>query len=132
MSAADTPVLAACQCGDDPELQLLRDLILHDVNQYDASLIAFGHAPRSTAPAWVQTLWARLEARRAGNKVRADLGMPELPIRFQKSDLPLSALLEEDARQFQLGVKNLIRSVRSTRALVTLLPRVPAQRSAVE
>lgn len=109
MTAAETPVLATCECGDDPALQLLRDLILHDVDQYDASLIAFGHAPRTTAPAWVHRTWARLEVRRIGNKVRADLGLPELPVRFEKSDLPLSVLQTVDVERFTRGLRNLAR-----------------------
>jgi len=96
VSAAETPILAECTCGDVEELQLLRDLILHDVDQWDASLIAFGGRPRTDAPWWVHRLWARLEARRLGNQVRRDLGLPEVPLAFEPTDLP-SALIDQAA-----------------------------------
>lgn len=75
-----TPILAACQCGDDPQLQLLRDLINGGMGQWDASKIAFGQAPgaRATGPVW--STWVRIEARRTANTLRQRLGMPALSL----------------------------------------------------
>lgn len=75
----NTPILASCQCGDDPQLQMLRDLMDGGLSQWEASKIAFGYdpGPRGSRDAW--TVWARVEARRFGNAARRQLGLPELP-----------------------------------------------------
>lgn len=75
-----TPILASCSCGDDPQLQMLRDLMNAGMGQLDASRIAFGShpGPRASSAAW--STWAKVEARRLGNAVRARLGMPLLPL----------------------------------------------------
>lgn len=75
-----TPILAACQCGNDPELQLLRDLINNGMGQIEASRIAFGSDPGPHAGGSTWSTWARVEARRAGNELRRRLGMPVLPL----------------------------------------------------
>lgn len=76
----DTPILASCICDDDPQLQLLRDLMNRGMRQWDASQIAFGHHPSDRASRDVWSTWARLEARRIGNGKRRQLGLPELPL----------------------------------------------------
>lgn len=76
----DTPILSSCRCGDDPKLQLLRDLMNAGMGQLEASRIAFGNdpGPRASAGAW--STWARVEARRLANTVRGRLGLPQLPL----------------------------------------------------
>lgn len=76
----ETPILAACQCGDDPQLQLLRDLMNAGMAQLDASRIAFGAHPSDRAPREVWSTWSRVEVRRLGNVVRRQLGLPALPL----------------------------------------------------
>lgn len=115
MTAAQTPVLASCQCGDDPELQLLRDLITNDLDQWNASLIAFGHPPKPDAPQWAQLLWARLEARRIANRTRADLCMPLLPLRLEPSDL---------VRRDRIQVREAIKGGRLLTAVARRLQRL--------
>lgn len=74
------PILDSCQCGDDPQLQLLRDLISDGMDQLAASRIAFGNdpGPRASSAAW--STWARVETRRLGNQLRRRLGMRDLPL----------------------------------------------------
>lgn len=76
----NTPILAACQCGDDPQLQMLRDLMNNGMGQLDASRIAFGNHPGDHASRDAWSTWARVEVRRLGNVVRRQLGLPELPL----------------------------------------------------
>lgn len=76
----ENPILAGCRCGDDPQLQLLRDLIADGMGQLEASRIAFGHEPGPRADRSVWSTWAKVEARRMGNAVRRRLGYPELPL----------------------------------------------------
>jgi hypothetical protein len=75
-----TPVLASCQCGDDPQLQLLRDLMNAGMDQIPASRIAFGNTPSPRALPAVWSAWTKVEARRLGNSLRRRLGLPELPL----------------------------------------------------
>lgn len=75
-----TPILASCQCGDDPQLQLLRDLMNGGMAQLDASRIAFGSEPSPRAPRYVWSIWSQVEGRRLGNLLRSRLGLPTLPL----------------------------------------------------
>lgn len=78
--AGKTPILASCQCGDDPQLQLLRDLMNAGMAQIEASKIAFGSDPGPRASRETWSTWARVEARNLGNAVRRQLGLPELAL----------------------------------------------------
>jgi hypothetical protein len=75
-----TPILASCQCGDDPALQLLRDLMNNGMAQLEASKIAFGHDPGPQASRDTWSTWIKVEARKLGNAARRQLGLPELPL----------------------------------------------------
>jgi len=75
-----TPILASCQCNDDPQLQLMRDLMNGGMGQLDASRIAFGNEPHPRAGRDAWSTWVRVETRRLGNVVRRQLGHPELPL----------------------------------------------------
>ena len=75
-----TPILASCQCGDDPQLQLLRDLMNRGMGQLEASRIAFGNTPADRPGAEVWSTWVKVEARRLGNALRRRLGLAELPL----------------------------------------------------
>lgn len=75
-----TPILASCQCGDDPQLQLLRDLMNGGMPQLDASRIAFGSHPSARASSTTWSTWAKVETRRLSNTLRIRLGMPVLPL----------------------------------------------------
>lgn len=127
MTAQDNPALAECQCGDDPQLQLLRDLLLRDVPQYDASLIAFGYPPRTTAAASVHRIWAGVEARRIANRARVELGLDEVRLLDPIPAVPqaLSVRIQLEADKFIAGLKRLGDAVKAVRRVV------PAQRSAL-
>lgn len=75
-----TPILASCQCGNDPALQLLRDLMNGGMGQLDASKIAFGYPPSDHASRDEWSTWVKVEVRTLGNVVRRQLGLPELPL----------------------------------------------------
>ena len=60
--ASNTPILASCRCGDDPQLQLL------------------GNYPSDHASRDVWSTWAAVEVRRLGNALLRQLGLPELPL----------------------------------------------------
>ena len=76
----DTPILASCRCGDDEQLQLMRDLMNQGMGQLEASRIAFCKPPEPRAVPEVWSAWAKVEVRRLGNAIRVRLGMPELPL----------------------------------------------------
>lgn len=78
--AGKTPILASCQCGDDPQLQMLRDLMNGGMGQLDASRIAFGNSPSPSSSGAVWSVWIRVEARRLANNLRGQLGLPALSL----------------------------------------------------
>lgn len=103
-----------CMCPD-AELQLLRDLVANRVPHYDACLIALGLPPRNDAPMWVQNIWARHETRRIANRVRHELGIAELPVRFEDCDKQLAARLQAMPwERLQEGLRKLARAARQS------------------
>lgn len=106
-----TPILDACHCGDDPQLQLLRDLISRNVAVRDASLISFGHAPRAAAPVEVHRLAAKVALRRTVNATRAELGMPLLPTTLKSIEPPpLVIEIVADVRPFVAAMRRFVRA----------------------
>lgn len=131
MTELKLPALRECECGADPDLQLLRDLLALDMDAWDASAIAFGHAPKITAPMWVRRIWCHVDARRVANQVRGQFGLPALP--FDLAPRVTAAQLNTRSRDsvalIQARIRNIDpdrvrRGMRSLAAAIAKLERL--------